>query len=68
MTIKIAIIGAGNVGRSSGAAWHNRDQDVRFDVRNPLSPGARVCKAMNQIGVRRGFGIDFGFGLPRGRV
>jgi hypothetical protein len=47
------------------------------------SAGARVCKAMNQIGapmmdgpqlagtpmaLRRGLGIDFGFGLLRGRA
>ncbi|HXO48935.1 MAG TPA: NAD(P)-binding domain-containing protein [Mycobacterium sp.] len=37
-TIKIAIIGAGNVGRSLGTAWHNRGHDVTFGVRNPDDP------------------------------
>jgi hypothetical protein len=68
VTIKIAIIAARNVGRWLGAAWHNRRHDATFGVRTPLSTGARACKAMNQIGVRRGLGTDFGFGLLRGRV
>ncbi|WP_414687075.1 NAD(P)-binding domain-containing protein [Mycobacterium sp.] len=30
--MKIAIIGAGNVGRSLGTAWHHRGHDVTFGV------------------------------------
>jgi 8-hydroxy-5-deazaflavin:NADPH oxidoreductase len=45
-TIKIAIIGAGNVGRALGSAW-SAGHDVTYGVRNPDDPkygdlGARV--------------------------
>jgi 8-hydroxy-5-deazaflavin:NADPH oxidoreductase len=33
--IKLAIIGAGNVGSALGTAWRNRGHDVAFGVRNP---------------------------------
>jgi 8-hydroxy-5-deazaflavin:NADPH oxidoreductase len=33
--IKLAIIGAGNVGSALGTAWRNRGHDVTFGVRNP---------------------------------
>jgi 8-hydroxy-5-deazaflavin:NADPH oxidoreductase len=36
--IKIAIIGAGNVGRTLGTAWRNRGHDIVFGVRNPDDP------------------------------
>ena len=36
--IKIAIIGAGNVGRTLGTAWRDRGHDVTFGVRNPDDP------------------------------
>lgn len=36
--IKIAIIGAGNVGKTLGTAWRNRGHDVAFGVRNPDDP------------------------------
>jgi predicted dinucleotide-binding enzyme len=32
------MIGAGNVGRSLGTAWHNRGHDVTFGVRDPDDP------------------------------
>ena len=36
--IKIAIIGAGNVGSTLGTAWRNRGHQVTFGVRNPDDP------------------------------
>ncbi|WP_254848465.1 NADPH-dependent F420 reductase [Mycobacterium sp. IS-2888] len=36
--IKIAIIGAGNVGTTLGTAWRNRGHQVTFGVRNPSDP------------------------------
>jgi predicted dinucleotide-binding enzyme len=36
--IKIAIIGAGSVGSTLGAAWRNRGHQVTFGVRNPDDP------------------------------
>ncbi|OBG27938.1 NADPH-dependent F420 reductase [Mycobacterium sp. 852002-51057_SCH5723018] len=36
--MKIAIIGAGNVGTTLGTAWRNRGHDVTFGVRNPDDP------------------------------
>src|ERR1700730_8712811 len=36
--IKIAIIGAGNVGSTLGTAWRNRGPQVAFGVRNPDDP------------------------------
>lgn len=36
--IKLAIIGAGNVGGTLGSAWRDRGHDVAFGVRNPADP------------------------------
>src|ERR1700757_1400950 len=36
--IKIAIIGAGNVGTTLGTAWRNRGHQITFGVRNPDDP------------------------------
>jgi 8-hydroxy-5-deazaflavin:NADPH oxidoreductase len=36
--MKIAVIGAGNVGTTLGTAWRNRGHDVTFGVRNPEDP------------------------------
>ena len=36
--MKIAIIGAGNVGTTLGTAWRNRGHDVTFGVRRPDDP------------------------------
>lgn len=36
--IKIAIIGAGNVGNTLGTAWRNRGHQVTFGVRKPDDP------------------------------
>jgi len=36
--IKIAIIGAGNVGNTLGTAWRNRGHQVTFGVRQPDDP------------------------------
>jgi 8-hydroxy-5-deazaflavin:NADPH oxidoreductase len=36
--IKLAIIGAGNVGSTLGIAWRNRGHDVAFGVRTPDDP------------------------------
>jgi predicted dinucleotide-binding enzyme len=36
--IKIAIIGAGNVGRTLGTAWRHRGHEVTFGVRKPDDP------------------------------
>ncbi|MBV8576428.1 MAG: NAD(P)-binding domain-containing protein [Acetobacteraceae bacterium] len=36
--MKIAIIGAGNVGSSLGTSWRNKGRDVRFGVPNPDDP------------------------------
>jgi 8-hydroxy-5-deazaflavin:NADPH oxidoreductase len=36
--IKIAIIGAGNVGNTLGTAWRNRGHQVTFGVRHPDDP------------------------------
>src|SRR6516164_9484749 len=36
--IKIAIIGAGNVGKALGTAWRNRGHQVTFGVRHPDDP------------------------------
>jgi 8-hydroxy-5-deazaflavin:NADPH oxidoreductase len=38
LDIKIAIIGAGNVGGTLGTAWRNRGHQVTFGVRNPDDP------------------------------
>jgi hypothetical protein len=39
MNMKIAIIGAGNVGGTLGRAWGKVGHDVMFGVRDPSSPG-----------------------------
>lgn len=39
--MKIAIIGAGNVGATLGRAWLKRGHEVAFGVRDPNSPKAR---------------------------
>jgi hypothetical protein len=36
--MKIAIIGAGNVGKALGQGWHRRGHDVTYGVRNPADP------------------------------
>jgi predicted dinucleotide-binding enzyme len=36
--IKLAIIGAGNVGQTLGTAWRSRGHDIVFGVRNPDDP------------------------------
>jgi predicted dinucleotide-binding enzyme len=36
--MKIAIIGAGNVGTTLGTAWRNRGHQITFGVRNPDDP------------------------------
>ncbi|OBK47148.1 dinucleotide-binding enzyme [Mycobacterium sp. 1081908.1] len=36
--MKIAIIGAGNVGNALGTAWANRGHQIMFGVRNPDDP------------------------------
>jgi len=43
--VKIAILGAGNVGGTLGTAWAARDHDVVFGVREP---GAAKVKALVQ--------------------
>jgi predicted dinucleotide-binding enzyme len=58
VTIKIAIIAAGNAGRSWGTAWHNRGHDVMFGVRNPDVP------KYASLGTVRANGL----GLLRGRA
>lgn len=39
--MKIAIIGAGNVGATLGRAWLKRGHEIAFGVRDPNSPKAR---------------------------
>jgi hypothetical protein len=53
-TIKIAIIGAGNVGRPLGAGPPNGGHDVMFGVRYPDDPEHAF--------------LGSGFGLLRGRA
>ena len=40
--MRIAIIGAGNVGRTLGLAWARRGHDVAFGVRDPAAAQARA--------------------------
>jgi predicted dinucleotide-binding enzyme len=39
--MRIAIIGAGNVGRALGQGWEKRGHQVRYGVRNPADPKYR---------------------------
>ncbi|MBV8778514.1 MAG: NADPH-dependent F420 reductase [Alphaproteobacteria bacterium] len=39
--MRIAIIGAGNVGQALGRGWARRGHDVRYGVRNPADPKYR---------------------------
>ncbi|MBV9551753.1 MAG: NADPH-dependent F420 reductase [Alphaproteobacteria bacterium] len=39
--MRIAIIGAGNVGQALGQGWTRRGHDVRYGVRNPADPKYR---------------------------
>lgn len=43
--MRIAIVGAGNVGRSLAQRWHNAGHAVTFAVRNEMSPGAERARA-----------------------
>ncbi|MHB1302223.1 MAG: NADPH-dependent F420 reductase [Acidiphilium sp.] len=43
--MRIAIIGAGNVGRALGNGWLKRGHDVRFGVRDPADPKYRDLPA-----------------------
>lgn len=47
--MKIAIIGAGNVGGTLGRRWHEAGYDVVFGVRDPESEKARVLPAPAQL-------------------
>lgn len=48
--IKIAIIGAGNVGRTLGLAW-SAHHDITFGVRDPEDPKSAALKASANVGV-----------------
>ena len=43
--MKIAIIGAGNVGKTLGLAWARRGHHVRFGVRNPAGTQAQALRS-----------------------
>jgi predicted dinucleotide-binding enzyme len=43
--MKIAVIGAGNVGKALGLAWARRGHQVRFGVRNPAETQAQSLRS-----------------------
>jgi hypothetical protein len=49
--MKIAILGAGNVGQALGLAWIAKGYDVRFGVRHPESPKYASLPAGRVAGV-----------------
>ena len=50
--MKIAVIGAGNVGAALGRAWVGAGHTVTFGVRNPDAPGVVELVAELDSGVR----------------
>jgi predicted dinucleotide-binding enzyme len=48
--MRIAVIGAGNVGRALGQVWAKRGHDVRFGVRNPADAKYRELGAVATAG------------------
>ena len=50
--MQIAVIGAGNIGRTLGGAWLRAGHEVRFGVRDPSSDSAQTARAELGAGAR----------------